>query len=234
VNYLAHLLLAEPDAEGLLGALLGDFVKGPVPADLPAPVARGIRLHRGIDVFTDAHPAHGDSRRRFAGPRRRFAGVVVDLCYDHFLARDWEAHAGVPLDTFAREVYAVLEDRHEQLPPRLRRMAPHMIEEDWLGSYREIGSVSLALDRLARRGDRFACLAGALPQILETYEGLDGDFGRFFPDLRAHASALESALADDASAPAATVESARRPVSNGRLRPGAPGAGAAEAGHGRD
>ena len=89
MNYLAHVHLAEPSAAGRFGALLGDFVKGAPDPELPPSVRRGILMHRRIDAHTDAHPVHRTSRRRFAGPRRRFAGIIVDVAYDHFLASAW-------------------------------------------------------------------------------------------------------------------------------------------------
>ena len=124
MNYLAHLLLAEQTPQGWLGALMGDFVKGAIDPTLPGGIRRGIVLHRRIDSFTDAHPVHRASRNRIAGARRRYAGIIIDLCYDHFLARSWAHHAALPLDEFTIEVYAVLARHRTLLPPRLERIAP--------------------------------------------------------------------------------------------------------------
>ena len=193
MNYLAHLLLAEQSPEGWLGALMGDFVKGRLDPSLGAVLRRGILLHRRIDSFTDAHPTHRASRDRIAGGRRRFAGIIVDLSYDHFLALRWGRHSAAPLDAFTARVYAALAGGRELLPPRLARIAPRMIAQDWLGSYRDLDALGAALDGVAARSRRGAPLAGAIEEVRRCYRGLGDDFDAFFPELAAHAKALRAA-----------------------------------------
>ena len=194
MNYLAHLYLAEQSREGLLGSLLGDFVKGRPDHRLPDGVRRGIVLHRAIDSYTDAHPRHRTSRNRISAPRRRFAGIIVDVCYDHFLARLWSDYSGESLDAFTARAYAVLHAHRDDLPDRLRRIAPRMIAEDWLGSYAELDNVGRALDGIARRITRRNSLAGALEDVETVYADLQSDFRHFFPELTARARALRAAL----------------------------------------
>ena len=192
MNYLAHLLLAEQNPHGWLGALMGDFVKGAIDPALPDGIRRGIILHRRIDTFTDAHPVHRASRNRIVGARRRYAGVIVDLCYDHFLAIGWTRHAALPLDEFTARVYAAFARHRALLPPRLARIAPRMTAQDWLGSYRNLGSIGVALDGIATRSPRAAPLAGAIEDVRRRYPELGEDFDAFFPDLVEHASALKA------------------------------------------
>ncbi len=189
MNYLAHLLLAEQTPQGWLGALMGDFVKGAIDPTLPGGIRRGIVLHRRIDSFTDAHPVHRASRNRIAGARRRYAGIIIDLCYDHFLARSWAHHAALPLDEFTIEVYAVLARHRTLLPPRLERIAPRMTAQDWLGSYRKLGALGAALDGIATRSPRAAPLAGAVEDVRRCHRELGEDFDAFFPDLVRFANA---------------------------------------------
>ena len=193
MNYLAHLLLAEQSPEGWLGALMGDFVKGRPDPSLGAALRRGIFLHRRIDSFTDAHPAHRASRNRIAGRRRRFAGIIVDLSYDHFLVLRWPRHSAAPLDEFTARVYATLTRHRDLLPPRLARIAPRMIAQDWLGSYRDLDALGAALDGIATRSPRSAPLAGAIADVRRCYGKLGDDFDVFFPELVAHAKALRAA-----------------------------------------
>src|ERR1051325_10142199 len=104
MNYLAHLFLAEDDPESLLGNLLGDFVKGAKKDDYPDSIRRGIELHRKVDRFTDAHRVVRSSLSLISPARRRFAGVLVDIFYDHLLAKDWQIYSSVPLATFSQKV----------------------------------------------------------------------------------------------------------------------------------
>lgn len=192
MNYLAHLLLAEQTPHGWLGALMGDFVKGRIDSALPGGIRCGIALHRRIDTFTDAHPVHRRSRNRFAGPRRRFAGIIVDLSYDHFLALRWARHAPLPLDEFTAQVYASIVRHRALLPPRLARIAPRMAAQDWLGSYRDLDALGFTLDRIATRSPRSAPIEGAIEDVRHCYEALGDDFDAFFPDLAAYAGGLKS------------------------------------------
>ncbi len=194
MNYLAHLYLAEQSREGLLGSLLGDFVKGRLDDRFPETVRRGIALHRAIDSFTDAHPLHLASRNRIGRRRRRYAGIIVDVCYDHFLCRHWTDYSNESLAGFAARVYDILGEHRDDLPGRLRRIAPHMIADDWLGSYSDLANVGRALDGIAHRIVRSNPLAGALTEIEANYTALDDDFRRFFPELQAQAGRILSAL----------------------------------------
>ena len=191
MNYLAHLFLAEPTSKGWLGSLMGDFVKGRLDEGLDPELRSAIRLHRRIDTFTDAHPVHRRSRNRIAPPRRRFAGIIVDVCYDHFLAAGWRRYADEPLDRFTARIYGILREHRSALPARLRRIAPRMAEADWLGSYRELESVGLALDGIATRSPRITPLAGAIEDVRACYAGLSDDFDHFFPQLLVHVNSLK-------------------------------------------
>lgn len=194
MNYLAHLYLAEQSREGLLGGLLGDFVKGRLDNRFTITVRRGIALHRAIDSYTDAHPLHLKSRNRIGRERRRYAGIIVDVCYDHFLCRRWADYSSENLGCFAERVYDVLREHQDALPDRLRGIAPHMIADDWLGSYANLENVGRALDGIARRFKRSNPLAGALSEIEANYAALEDDFQHFFPQLEAQARQIQSTL----------------------------------------
>ena len=183
MNYLAHLYLAEDSPESLIGSILGDFVKGAIEDQYSQGVRRGIELHRRIDTYTDSHATTLASRNRFSPLRRRFAGIIVDLCYDHFLYRHWAEFAEVELDKFISHVYGILRAPGAILPERLQAMIPVMIREDWLGSYQDLQGVELAMKRLSKRitqGDR---LLGAIEEIKRHYLKLEADFLIFFPEL---------------------------------------------------
>ena len=183
VNYLAHALLAGPDPDSRLGGLLGDFVKGtPASFDprLPPGVVAGIALHRQIDRYADTHPAFQASRGRVSALRRRYAGVMINMFYDHFLALGWSRYCDQPLDEFAAETYALLADHALLLPPRLRGMLPHMREQNWLVSYACAAGIGTALDGISRhRLTRPNPLAGGVEELLSNYADLETDFGTF-------------------------------------------------------
>jgi acyl carrier protein phosphodiesterase len=149
VNFLAHLLLSPPTPDGRLGGLLGDFVKGPLKqAGYRLSVTQAIRLHRRVDSFTDTHPAVRAARSLVSPARRRFAGILVDVFFDHLLARRWECWHAAPLPQFAGLVYGELACTLHPVPPRFAAMAQIMAAQDWLGSYASTDGISLALERI--------------------------------------------------------------------------------------
>jgi acyl carrier protein phosphodiesterase len=196
MNYLAHLYLARHGDDAMLGALLGDFVFGVSgPEAYPLPIRREILLHRRIDRYTDAHPSVVAARALFSDGLRRYAGIALDVYYDHLLARDWAQWSDVDLDAFTARFYAHLLANHAQLPARLQTIAPHMAQHDWLGNYRERASVDHAVRRIAtrlsRNGDKLvACL-----EDLRMHEpAIERGFEALFSDLIAQADELRGPL----------------------------------------
>lgn len=194
MNYLAHAWLARHSDDAILGALLGDFVFGQSAlADWPQPVRAEIVRHRRIDRYTDDHAAVTAMRVGF-GPLRRYAGIVLDVYFDHCLAQGWARWNEAPLAGFTARIYRILDERRAELPPRLAAIAPRMAAHDWLGSYARRESVDAAVrgisTRLSRNGDRLlACL-----EVLHANEGAaQATFETFFPDLIAAAGALRDA-----------------------------------------
>ncbi len=191
MNYLAHAWLARDSDEAILGALLGDFVFGQSTLqDWPPAIRAEIVRHRRIDQYTDAHPAVAEARGLFdAAGLRRYAGIVLDVYFDHCLARGWTRWNDAPLGDFTACVYRVLDDHRAQLPPRLQAIAPRMAAHDWLGSYASRASVDRAVHgiatRLSRNGDKLVACLDVL-RVRET--DIDIAFEAFFPDL-VHAAA---------------------------------------------
>lgn len=185
VNYLAHLYLSRHDDEAMLAALLSDFVGSSQLGAWPVAQQREIRLHWRVDSYTDGHPAVRSLRERFPDGRRRYAGIALDVYFDHLLARDWARFHPEPLDAFSGRVYSLLRAQAERLPERLRRLAPLMISGDWLGSYRQRDAVDLAVARIAtrlsRNGDK---LVACLPILRANESAVQAGFDTFFPELQ--------------------------------------------------
>ncbi|MGF6220413.1 ACP phosphodiesterase [Pseudomonas frederiksbergensis] len=183
MNYLAHLHLGGQRPGQMLGSLYGDFVKGRLQGQFDPEIEAAIQLHRSIDVFTDRHPRVDIALSRFSITRRRYAGIVLDVFFDHCLARDWELYADRPLAQFTSDVYRVLS-AEPQLPERLAKIAPHMVANDWLGSYREFAVLEQVLRGISRRLTRPEELAGAMQELRRLYEPLSEDFRLFYPQLQ--------------------------------------------------
>ncbi len=202
MNFLAHFLLSADDDELRLGNLLGDTVKGRVERfDHPGVSERmrtGIRLHRTIDSFSDRHPVVRRSKRRIAGRYGLLSGVLVDIYYDHVLAREWPVHGQGDLDAFADDVHRTLRVNLPRLPDDVHPLVHAMTRGRWLTGYASIEGVASALRGMARRSPVAAGIGGAAVDLAAQYHEFSADFAEFFPALRAHCDAF---LARAASAP---------------------------------
>ncbi len=183
LNYLAHIYLAERTPESIYGNLLGDFIKGNPPATLSGAVVKGIEQHRQIDKFTDDHATTRASRARIEGELRRFAGIIVDLSYDHFLSRHWSRFAHQPLPEFIRHTYTLMAQEPQGLDEAQLHPFRRMREEDWLSPYATIAGIEQAGLRIAARVRRPTPLGRAAQALVAHYEPLEQDFLTFFPQL---------------------------------------------------
>ncbi|WP_013323494.1 ACP phosphodiesterase [Gloeothece verrucosa] len=186
MNYLAHLFLADPTPESQIGNLLGDFVKGKIDnlSSIYSPeIIRGVKTHQKIDIFTDHHPIFKTSKQRLNQNHRKFAGVIIDIYYDHFLAKNWLIYSEQDLDEFVANTYQMLEQHQLLLPEKLQKALPCMIQEDWLGSYRYFEGIDQTFSRLSRRIKRTNNIAFALEDLIQNYSQLEEDFLQFFPQL---------------------------------------------------
>lgn len=198
MNYLAHVFLQRSSPDLLIGGLLGDFVKGAIDTRYSPTVQEGILLHRDIDRYTDRHPIVRASTALISPLRRRFAGILVDVFYDHFLARHWARYSEQDLEVFTHQVYTTLASRSEDYPERLQRMLPFMTEQDWLASYMHIEAVDAALHGIARRFQRYpraAVLGDGVQELIQNYDALERQFLEFFPDLIAFVNSVSYSTA---------------------------------------
>lgn len=192
MNYLAHLFLAGPTPESLIGNLAGDFVKGPLGDRFPAAIAAGIRQHRRIDAFTDEHPSVAAFRRVLIPDHGHYARVIADVFFDHFLARDFDEWAGEPLEAFLDRVHAAIDSRIDLLPGRLGVVYPMMRDQRWLLSYRDVAGIRLALAGISRRLSRQPDLAPAARHLVDSRAALEPHFRAFFPDVVTFARTVHS------------------------------------------
>ena len=183
MNYLAHSYLAIGSDEFLLGSFLGDFVKGKIKNRYGRAIEQGIIFHRKVDTFTDSHVLTADCRRLFSPYRRRFAGIIVDICYDHFLSKYWNTYASVDLCEFAEHIYKVMRTHSHLLPPRLQDVLPRMQRQNWLIKYGSLEGVQITLERISKRISANNPLNGSIEEIIHNYKSLESNFSSFFPDL---------------------------------------------------
>ncbi|HET7435275.1 MAG TPA: ACP phosphodiesterase [Thermoanaerobaculia bacterium] len=185
MNHLAHLFLAAPGAESLLGNLAGDFVKGALGDRFTPGIRAGITQHRKIDAFTDSHPSVAAVRRVLLEDHGHYARVIADVFFDHFLASRFDELAGEPLDAFLARTFATLDPLVDAMPGTLRHVYPHMRDEQWLPSYRRLDGIAMALRGIGRRFSRQPRLDTAVHHLTDSRAELEKQFDDFFPELLA-------------------------------------------------
>ena len=185
MNYLAHIYLADLTKTSKIGNFLGDFTRGNVDS-LPfsEDYKYGITLHRKIDAYTDFHPIVKQSKNRISKERRRFAGIIIDIAYDHFLAKNWEKYSTISLNSFTHFFYKELENQNEILPDKLIKMLPYIVQYNWLENYKTLNGISKSLDGLSKRFKRENPLLNSIIEIEQNYLELESDFKLFFEDLK--------------------------------------------------
>lgn len=183
MNLLAHAYLSGDNDYLLIGNFIADHIKGKHPASFPADVIKGINLHRDIDYYTDQHPVFNRSCNLLYSTYHKYAGVVVDMVYDHFLARHWNQYHKQSLEEFTGYCYSVLLRNYNILPQRTKSLLPNIIMDNWLTAYAHLEGLEKSFTGISRRAKYNPGLENAVVDIKKHYGQLEKDFSDFFPDL---------------------------------------------------
>ncbi len=183
MNFLAHIYLSFDNEEISVGNFIADSIKGSKYKHLPSKVQKGILLHRAIDTFTDAHPIPRRSSKRLHKNYRHYSRVIVDIFYDHFLAKNWELYSTIPLEEYTDNFYKVLERHKDILPEKTLRMMPYLIEDNWLLSYASVEGISEVLAGMNRRTGYRSNMNLSINELREYYAEFESEFTSFFKEL---------------------------------------------------
>ena len=183
MNYLAHIYLSGDNDFITIGNFMADGIKGSKYLHYPMDIQKGIILHRAIDSFTDAHPIVRKSTKRLHKNYSHYSGVIVDILYDHFLAKNWQRYHPQPLADYVDDFYAMLHDNFEILTPRIQQMIPYMIEQNWLLSYAEIDGIATVLHNMNIRTKNRSGMDKAVKDLVANYADFEQEFTDFFAEL---------------------------------------------------
>lgn len=183
MNFLAHLYLSGNSTELMIGNFIGDSVKGKDYEKYDNGIIEGIKLHRKIDEFTDSNEVVFKSKIRLRPNYHKYAGVIVDIFYDHFLAANWTDYSPMPLNEYAQSVYDIMTDNIENFPERIKRMLPYIISGNWLEGYAKIDGIDRALKGMATRTKFRSNMEHAAGDLKKDYHLYESEFKAFFPEL---------------------------------------------------
>jgi acyl carrier protein phosphodiesterase len=197
MNFLAHLYLSGENEEVALGNFIADAIKGSHYKDFPENVAKGILLHREIDHFTDNHPVFRQSKSRLVPKYRIFSGIIVDIFYDHYLARNWNDFSAEHLNHFVSRAYFLLVRKFHLLPARSKRILPFMVSQNWLVGYADFDSLQKVFNGMSRRTNNLSGMENAITDLKADYQLYEDEFRLFFPEIVAHISQFRRNLMDE-------------------------------------
>lgn len=183
MNFLAHIYLSGNNKGIAIGNFIADGIRSNDYKKFPKNIQIGIILHRHIDTFTDTHKIVRQSTKRLHKNYSHYSGVIVDILYDHFLAKNWETYSNVPLAKYVKEFYDTLEDNFEILPIRVQKMMPYMIANNWLLSYASIDGITKVLEGMNRRTQNRSKMNLAVNELEEFYKEFEAEFTLFFKEL---------------------------------------------------
>ena len=185
MNFLAHLYLSGDNDELKIGNFIADGIHGK-PYEFPPGVQNGIVLHRAIDSYTDVHPVFRRGTKRLHAAYHHYAGVIMDIFYDHFLAKNWAKYSDASLEDYATGVYKLLQDNYNLLPERSKGMLPHMVEHNWLVTYASIAGIERTLGQMDRRTKNASRMRYSGKELVEFYTEFEAEFTEFFEDIQAY------------------------------------------------
>jgi acyl carrier protein phosphodiesterase len=183
LNYLAHIYLSGANEEILVGNFIGDYVKGFELGRYTELVRKGIMLHRHIDSFTDTNIIVKRSKSRITEKYHKYAGIIIDIFYDHFLVSNWLTYSSVPIDEFVLNVHGILGRYVEILPEGVRLFLPSFIKNNWIQKYSTIEGIEDVLHRMSARTTLPEETEYAIRILREDYDKIDSEFSAFFPAL---------------------------------------------------
>ena len=186
MNFLAHIYLSGENEPLKIGNFMADSIRGNSYLDYPEDLKNGILLHRYIDTFTDAHPIYRKSKHRLHEKYGHYSGVIMDIVYDHFLAKNWNKYSSIKLEDYAASFYKLMEDNFTILTEKTQKMIPIMKEQNWLVKYASLEGLEMILFQMDYRTKHRVDMQEAIVEVREFYTEFEEEFTLFFEELENH------------------------------------------------
>jgi acyl carrier protein phosphodiesterase len=190
MNFLAHIYLSGESDELKIGNFIGDFVKASDMKNYSETINQGIEIHWAIDEFTDQHPIVQKSKDRLRPKYGHYAGVIVDIYYDHYLALNWKDYHSDDLRIYVNKQYRMLESHISILPKKVVHMLPFMIQHDWLYNYQYFDGIERVMHGMANRSSFNSKMDESVLELKKYHREFEKEFEEFFVELQAFCEAF--------------------------------------------
>jgi acyl carrier protein phosphodiesterase len=186
MNFLAHIFLSGDNDLLKIGNFMADSIHGNKYDDYPTEIRKGILLHRSIDSFTDMHPIYRQSKHRLHEKYGHYSGVIMDIFYDHYLAKNWNAYSDVKLEDYVQTFYNLLRDNYDLLTEKVQSMLPSMIGRNWLVSYASFEGLETIMFQMDYRTKNRVAMHESIVELKQFYIEFEQEFTLFFEALQQH------------------------------------------------
>ncbi len=183
MNFLAHIYLSGDNDLLKIGNFMADSIRGNSYLEYPNEIQKGVLLHRFIDSFTDAHPIYRKSKHRLHEKYGHYSGVIMDIVYDHFLAKNWSNYCNEKLEDYAENFYKLLQENYDILTEKTKGMMPYMMARNWLVSYATLAGLEMILFQMDHRTKNRVNMQEAIVEVQEFYAEFEEEFRLFFEEL---------------------------------------------------
>ena len=184
MNFLAHIYLSGENDLLKIGNFMADSIRGNRYLEYPDELRKGILLHRYIDTFTDAHPIYRKSKHLFHEKYGHYAGVIMDIVYDHFLAKNWNSYFNENLEVYAENFYILMRRNFDILTPKTQNLLPYMMDQNWLVQYASLEGLEIILFQMDYRTKHRVNMQEAIVEVQLHYNELETEFTLFFEELQ--------------------------------------------------
>ncbi len=196
MNFLAHIFLSGESPQTMTGGFIGDFVKGDEYKNYPSEIRKGIILHRHIDSFTDNNEIYRESKKRFEPVYRRYAGIVTDIFFDHFLSANWEKYSNFPLPVYIKMIHNTLFFYRDVMPEWTKRVFPSLIYNNYLSMYSSFYGLEKVLNRMSNRTSLPSLTKAGLEILKSQYPEINREFLEFFDELQCYAEKQRNTISE--------------------------------------
>ena len=194
MNFLSHIYLSDDDDLVRIGNFMADSIKGKSYLDYHPKIQSGILLHREIDSFTDSHPVFRQSKHRLHEDFGHYSGVLIDLYYDHFLAKHFEKYHSESLNVFVQKFYLSLNTNFELLTPKIQNMMPYMISQNWLESYKTFDGIETIMIQMDYRTQNKSNMRFGIKNLKSHYLLFEEEFFIFFEAIQTHINQFKNQI----------------------------------------
>lgn len=184
MNFLAHIHLSGENEFIKIGNFMADGVRGKQYENFPQEIQKGILLHRAIDTFTDAHPLFRQSTKKLHSRYHHYAGVIVDMYYDHFLAKNWSDYHNESLALYSEKFYQSLLDNHSILTSKTQHLLPYMMKYNWLVNYQSVAGLERILSQMDSRTKNQSLMRFATEELVAHYDEFEAEFSLFYKEVQ--------------------------------------------------